>query len=494
MRLRTSSRLLGLTALALIAGGFAMAQDAGWYAGANIGRSKAKIDDDRINSAVLGQGFGSTSIHDDRTDTGFKIFGGYEFNRHWSLEGGYFNLGQFGYTATTVPAGTLHGDIRIQGLNIDPVFSVPFTNKFSGFVRAGAIYAQAKDSFAGTGFVQVQDPSPRKTALSYKFGGGLQYDFTRTVGMRVEAERYRVDDAVGNKGDIDMVSLGLVARFGRHAPASAPVADAPPAAMPPPVVAVEAPALVVVPVKVATQEYCTILDLEFTIDTDDIRKEDRENLAVLGTFLTKYPDTSAVLEGHSDSVGTLEHNQQLSQHRAENVMNYLVSELHIDRSRLSAVGYGETRPIADNATEEGKRQNRRVNAIVACVTDVQGLKVASARMTMALFIDFDQNKADIRPEYAGQLRKVADFMNANPGVTATVEGHTGNLQSTPALAMAISVRRAQNVVDYLVDQLGINRDRLTARGFGDKRRVAYNTSLEGAQENRRVNIIFTYPK
>ncbi len=208
MRFGTSTRLLGLTALALIAGPFARAQETGWYAGADIGRSKARIDDARINSAVLGQGFGSTSIQDNDQDTGFKAFAGYEFNRTFSLEGGYFNIGQFGYKATTVPAGTLNGDIKVQGLNLDPVFSLPITNRFSAFVRAGAIYAQAKDSFSGTGFVQVQDPSPSKSALSYKFGGGLQYDITRTVGMRVEAERYRINDAVGNKGDIDMLLGG----------------------------------------------------------------------------------------------------------------------------------------------------------------------------------------------------------------------------------------------------------------------------------------------
>jgi len=115
-------------------------------------------------------------------------------------------------------------------------------------------------------------------------------------------------------------------------------------------------------------------------------------------------------------------------------------------------------------------------------------------MTMALFIDFDQNKADVKPEYDDQLRRVADFMKANPSVSATVEGHTGNLQGTPKLTMEISLRRAQNVVDSLVNTFGIDRRRLTVEGFGDNRRFAYNTSVEGEQENRRVNVIFTYPR
>jgi OOP family OmpA-OmpF porin len=219
-----------------------------------------------------------------------------------------------------------------------------------------------------------------------------------------------------------------------------------------------------------------------------------EKLAVVGTFMTKYPSSTAVIEGHADNVGAADHNMKLSQERAQSVVTYLTDTIHIAPSRLSAVGYGDTRPIADNSTEDGKRQNRRIDAVIACVTDVAGLPVAPARMTMALFIDFDQNKAMVKPEYDGPLSKVADFLKANPTVTASVEGHTGNLQTTPALAMEISRRRAQNVVNYMVDHFGIDRSRLTAQGFGDNRRFAYNTSAEGEQENRRVNIIFNYAK
>jgi len=318
--------------------------------------------------------------------------------------------------------------------------------------------------------------------------------------MRLETERYRINDAVGNKGDIDLVSLGLVVRFGRQAaPGSQGAAGAAPvpsaaAQELPPAAAPAAPVLVIVPVPAATQEYCTILDIQFNIEKDDIQPVDKEKLAVLGAFLARYPATTAVIEGHADNVGSAEFNLALSRHRAESVVAYLVGDLHIDRSRLSAVGYGNTRPVADNLTEAGRRANRRVDAVVPCVTDVEGLAVAPARLTMALYIDFDQNRAGIKPEYDPELGKVARLLKANPAITATVEGHTGNLQATPALAMTISRQRAQNVVDYLVDNLGIERSRLTAEGFGDHRRFAYNTSAEGEQENRRVNIIFHYPE
>jgi OOP family OmpA-OmpF porin len=171
-----------------------------------------------------------------------------------------------------------------------------------------------------------------------------------------------------------------------------------------------------------------------------------------------------------------------------------VDKVHVDRSRLSAVGYGWSRPIADNATEDGKRQNRRIDAVVSCVEDIEGLYVKPARMTMAMEIEFDKQKEDIKPEHREKLRSVAKFLKANPSVMAVVEGHAGQIEKSKANAMIISQRRADNVVNYLVSEFGIDRSRLSAEGFGKTRRFAYSTTLEGQQENRRVNIIIIYPK
>ena len=67
------------------------------------------------------------------------------------------------------------------------------------------------------------------------------------------------------------------------------------------------------------------------------------------------------------------------------------------------------------------------------------------------------------------------------------------MQGTPAKGMQLSQRRAESVVNSLVKEFGIERSRLSAAGFGDTRRFAYNTSVEGQQENRRVNIILDFP-
>ena len=218
MKLARASGTLGLAALAAIASSWAVADDLGWYSGVSVGQSRAKIDDTRITSSLLGGGFTATSISDDNRDTGYKLYGGYKFNRNFALEGGYFDLGRFGFTATTVPAGTLSANIKLQGLNLDAVGILPITPKFSAFGRVGVNYTEARDSFSGSGAVSVLNPNPRKDDTNLKFGAGLQYDFTEALGMRLEAERYRINDAVGSRGDVDLLSVGLVYRYSARRP------------------------------------------------------------------------------------------------------------------------------------------------------------------------------------------------------------------------------------------------------------------------------------
>ena len=495
MKLSRASKTLGLAVLAALACPFAMAADSGWYGGLSIGQSKTTIDDDRIGSSLLSSGFTVNSIADEDSDTGFKLLGGRKFNKNFAVEAGYFNLGEFGFSATTTPAGTLSATMKVQGLNLDAVGILPIGEKFAILGRLGLTYIEAKDTFAGSGNVAATNADPEKGDAAYKFGLGLQYDVTRALGLRAEWERYRVNDAVGNKGDIDLFSIGLVYMFGTSDPAPRAAATPPPYVAPAAVapVAKAAPVLVIVPIVARTQQYCSILDIQFEINQKTVQREAEEKIDKVGAFMRKYPNTTAVIEGHSDEVGTTAANMKLSEQRAESVVTYLVDHGKIARSRLKAVGYGETRPIADNSTQAGQRLNRRINAIIACATDIEGIVPNPARITMAMEMEFDAQKADVRPQYREELRKVANFMKANPRVTATVEGHTGNLQATPELAMEISQRRAQNVVDYLVKNFGVPRSQLAAEGFGQTRRFAYNTSAEGQQENRRVNIILDFP-
>lgn len=481
--LKPTRLAMAISIAAMVASPMLLAQDgnkydltSNWYGGLNIGQTHESINDGAI--AVDEMGGGLTSLTDDDRDNGYKLFAGYQLNDNFAVEAGYFDLGQFGSRAVKGNEGSLKTRAKTRGFNVDLVGSTPMTEKLSAFARAGAHYYEAKDRFQGNDGYVVSDQHRRERDVDFKWGGGLQYDFTQKFAMRLEAERYAINDVMGNNGKISMYSLGALYRFGEQNAS--------------PVTAVAEP--VTQRSAKLTEEYCSMLDIQFEINNDEIQREDLERLAVVGTFLKKYPDTNAVVEGHTDNVGTPEANQILSRNRAESVMNYLVSEQRVASNRISAVGYGDTRPIADNSTEDGKRANRRINTVIACANDIEGLSPAAARVTMGMLVEFDTNSATVKPEYHNELAKVAKFLQENKTVTATVEGHTANLQTTPALAQEISLKRAQNVVDYLVSSHGIERSRLTAEGFGKTRRYSYNTSAAGQEDNRRVNVIFAYPK
>src|SRR3954469_22654965 len=488
MKLVRAVGALGLAGIAA-ASASAIAADDGWYLGAGIGQSLEKNHHDRITSELLGSGFTTNSISDDSKDTAWKFFGGHKFNKNFAVEGSYFDHGEFGFTAQTTPPGSLTGRIKLQGVGVDAVGILPLSKEFSAFAKLGLQYHKAEDTFAGTGAVTVNNTNPSKSGGGYKAGLGVQYDFPPSLGLRGEWENYRVNDAVGTKGNINTLMVGLVYMFGAKPAPKAAVAQEP---VPVAVAPVAEPVLVIVPIVAKTEQYCSILDVQFEINQKTVQRESEEKINKVGIFMKKYPKTTAVIEGHTDEVGTAADNMKLSERRAEGVVTYLVDRAGIARSRLKAVGYGETRPIGDK-TQEGQRLNRRINAVIACATDIEGIEAVPERITMAMEMEFDTNRAELKPQYRDELRKVVNFMKANPRVTATVEGHTSNQQGTAAQSMKLSQERAQSVVNAMTD-MGVDRMRLFPEGFGQTRRFAYNTSVEGRQENRRVNIILDFPK
>ena len=115
-------RLLSIAGLGSLLATSTLAQEGGYsYGGLSIGQSRAKIDEARITANLLAGGLTSTAMTRDDSDTAYRLFGGYQFNPNFALEGGFFSLGKFGFTSTTLPAGTLKGQIKLQGLNLDLV-------------------------------------------------------------------------------------------------------------------------------------------------------------------------------------------------------------------------------------------------------------------------------------------------------------------------------------------------------------------------------------
>jgi len=106
------------------------------------------------------------------------------------------------------------------------------------------------------------------------------------------------------------------------------------------------------------------MNVQFDFDKAIVKPQYYDDIENLADFMKAHPHLNAILEGHTDNIGTAKYNLCLSQRRADAVMKILVDKFNIAKDRLTAVGYGLTKPIADNKAKEGRQKNRRVQAVL----------------------------------------------------------------------------------------------------------------------------------
>jgi outer membrane protein OmpA-like peptidoglycan-associated protein len=104
-------------------------------------------------------------------------------------------------------------------------------------------------------------------------------------------------------------------------------------------------------------------DVLFATDSATLRPDLVSDIRVLGRNLLAYPNTTVQVIGHTDNTGTAAYNQDLSERRARSVSSVLFQE-GVPGSRIVSIGRGEAQPIASNQTEDGRRQNRRVEFVI----------------------------------------------------------------------------------------------------------------------------------
>jgi OOP family OmpA-OmpF porin len=382
MKANTTQKLslqLSLLTLTIFATPWAQAdENTSWYMGASAGPTQARIDDAHILQNLGTVGLGNASISDADRDNGYKVFGGYQFNRNFALEGSYFDLGKFGFSATTTPPGTLNGDISLRGFGLDAVLSAPLTSKLRVFAKLGANYAEARDNFNSTGAVTVLDPNPSKTELNPKIGIGVQYTLTEALSVRAELERYRVNDAVGGHGDVDHLSIGLVYSWGfakppMPVPAPEPVAVVevlpvvvvlvePPPAPPPPVPTPPPPApkpVVIVPTKISLSA-----DSLFAFDKSTVSPDGKQQLDAFAAKLKGLDYEFITVTGHTDRLGEHVYNVKLSERRALVVGAYLTDVAGITADKVLARGQNGSDPV----TQPGDCVGTKVtNVLIACL-------------------------------------------------------------------------------------------------------------------------------
>jgi OmpA-OmpF porin, OOP family len=265
---------------------------------------------------------------------------GYNFTENWATEL-MVNYGRFDHKYFDFGACRCDEE-RITGwvMHLDALYNFFPDQKLVPYVAVG---------FGGVMLDTDHMNNDDYTAANY--GGGIKYFLNENMALRADA-RHIIDLEYGNNNAA--FTVGMTFQFGGEEKVVPPPTPAP---APVPIEKIEAPPL---------KEKITIdLKVQFDLDKAKVKPQYHENIKKLADFMKKYPDIDAEIEGHTCSIATSTYNMGLSQLRAASVKAYMVKHFGIDPARLTTVGYGETRPIADNKTRAGRIKNRRVHAIVS---------------------------------------------------------------------------------------------------------------------------------
>ncbi len=260
---------------------------------------------------------------------------GYRFADNWALEAGY---------------GTEIGGNAIDTIRVDALYW--FTENTKGwrpYIVGGVAHYELNDS--DYNFSEVNQEYTEQVSLgmglSKMFDAHWEFRSDVRVLHKVSDSQDGVDDAALN--------LALNYYFSPPKPAALvvaePVVAAPVVAPPPPPAPEPEPEVRTITVR---------LNVEFEFDKAVVRAIYGDELEAIANAMKAHEDIDLVLEGHTDSIGTDDYNQGLSERRVIAVEAKLAEMYGLDPARVSTVGYGEARPIADNSTDEGRARNRRV--------------------------------------------------------------------------------------------------------------------------------------
>jgi OOP family OmpA-OmpF porin len=160
--------------------------DSGWLVGGQIGQSKLKFDC-------------PAGLSCDDTDTAFRIFGGYNFNKNFGVELGYADLGK-----ATFSAAGVSGDAKATAWDVMAVGTLPLNPKFDLYGKLGWYFADTKMS----GVL-----SDSKSNSDFTFAVGGAYNFNKNLSARLEWQQYTKVGSDSNNGDVDVIGVGVVYKF-----------------------------------------------------------------------------------------------------------------------------------------------------------------------------------------------------------------------------------------------------------------------------------------
>jgi OOP family OmpA-OmpF porin len=273
----------------------------------------------------------------DDVTLGGGIYIGYQLNYWFALEGGftYYGKPDASYSEGKVSADT-------YGAELTGKFSYPLSSEWSLFSRLGAVYQDIEKKSSWDG----KQDSQSWNALA---AVGLNYHLSPDWSLRAE---YQFIDGIGDnnilKSDLHFTSLGVTYHFGQKSHSVEPVPNP----------QLELETVTSIPSSEPKVEPI-VLGSDGLFDIDSAQLKYTPELTALAQALTRYPHGQIHITGYTDNTGSEAHNQHLSEQRAISVSEYF-KRMGINEERLLIIGKGESSPIADNNTQEGRQNNRRV--------------------------------------------------------------------------------------------------------------------------------------
>ena len=312
----------------------------------------------------------STHYNEDVNLTTSLLYGlriGYNITKRWSLEA----VGTYAHALADEPI-LYNGDFRdnnakMFGYRLEGQYNFLPDTDLALFVAAGL-----------GGRILDYDVTERTHSFLIGYGLGFKYFFAKHWALRGDVRHLFLPNVNSDGKNNFEYTLGISFLFGgkKDEPLPAPKPQPKPAPVvveePAPIYKEEPPPLKCPNTPVDLQvdkDGCPIkiiirLNVLFDFDKADVKAKYHNEIKRVADYLKAYPNDNVTLEGHTDSRGSDEYNQKLSQRRVNNIKKYLVEQFGINPDRMTAIGYGESRPIADNSTDEGRQLNRRVDAVM----------------------------------------------------------------------------------------------------------------------------------
>lgn len=285
--------------------------------------------DERPGGFTLYPHVGMSMGSDIKNSTHHGLGVGYRFNSPWAIEAVYQGVGSEADKAK----------VDVEAWRIDGLYHMETSGKWEPYVSMGAGGAKYRYDFL-----------PDRDAVVVNAGFGTKWAMSERTSWRADLRLVHGSDA----NEVSTIfSFGIQHRFGKR-PDIAPMVrrDKP------------EPEVVELPPPVIFRTVRVNLDLKFDFDSALTRPDHVRKVEGLANFMKKHEGTTVTVEGHTDGVGDNSYNQILSEVRAEAVAKMLTRRFGLSPNRVTSVGYGESRPVATNDTEDGRQENRRVVAEV----------------------------------------------------------------------------------------------------------------------------------